>query len=172
MNIRKSAGALLVPLALGTAGLGAIDCHAASTRPNFINIIIDDMGFSDIGAFGSEIPTPNLDKLANDGIIMTNFYAAPTSTPGRGMLFTGKSNHAAGVGIMASMEPEGEQVGKLEYEGRLSLDALSFPELLQQNGYYTMFTGKWDLSELAGVDEQEAADMAAHDPYKSVLKSS
>jgi arylsulfatase len=165
MKLRKSAGALLVPLALGTAGLGAVNCHAASTKPNFINIILDDLGFSDLGAFGSEISTPNLDTLANDGIIMTNFYAAPTSTPGRGMLFTGKSSHASGVGIMASMAPEGDQIGKPEYEGRLSLDALPFPELLQQNGYYTMLTGKWDLSEKAGVTEQDAADMATHDPY-------
>ncbi len=165
MNIRKNAGLLMVPLALGTVGWGAVDCHAASTKPNFITIILDDLGFSDLGAFGSEIPTPHLDQLANDGIIMTNFYAAPTSTPGRGMLFTGKSSHASGVGIMSGMPPEGEQIGKPEYEGRLSLEALPFPELLQQNGYHTMFTGKWDLSEKAGVTEQEADDMAAHDPY-------
>ena len=173
MNIRKSAGALLIPLALGTAGLGAIDCHAASTKPNFINIILDDLGFSDLGAFGSEIPTPHLDQLANDGIIMTNFYAAPTSTPGRGMLFAGKSSHASGVGIMASMAPEGEQIDKPEYEGRLSLNALPFPELLQQNGYYTMFTGKWDLSEISTVpltnnppeEFSDGADLAAQTAY-------
>ena len=171
MNIRKSAGALLVPLALGTAGIGITDCHAAK-RPNFINIMLDDLGFSDLGAFGSEIPTPNIDKLADDGVILTNFYAAPTSTPGRAMMFTGKSNHAAGVGIMAvaSMKPEGEQVDKPEYQGRLSLDVPTFPELLKNNGYYTMFTGKWDLSEKAGLvnadppQEQDPDEMAAHDP--------
>ncbi|MCI5157521.1 MAG: hypothetical protein D3906_03610 [Candidatus Electrothrix sp. AUS1_2] len=170
MKIRKSAGALLVPLTLGTAGLGSIDCYAASEKPNFINIIIDDMGFSDLGIFGSEISTPNIDALGEQGIIMTNFYSAPTSTPGRGMLFTGKSSHAAGVGIMASMATQPAMLdengdNKPEYEGRLSLNALPFMELLKQNGYRTMFTGKWDLSELAGKEKADA-DMPAHDPFK------
>jgi arylsulfatase len=172
MNIRRSAGALLVPLALGTAGLGSIDCYAASEKPNFINIIIDDMGFSDLGIFGSEIPTPHIDQLGEQGIIMTNFYAAPSSTPGRGMLFTGKSNHAAGVGIMASMPVQDamkDEFGenKPEYEGRLSLEAVPFMEVLQANDYHTMFTGKWDLSDKAPIwAGQDPDDIAAHDPFQ------
>ncbi|MCI5191962.1 MAG: hypothetical protein D3915_02380 [Candidatus Electrothrix sp. AU1_5] len=152
MNIRKSAGALLVPLALGTAGVGITDCYAAK-RPNIINIMLDDLGFSDLKPFGSEIDTKNIQALADEGVILTNFYAAPTSTPGRAMLFTGKSSHAAGVGIMpvSSTPTEESIINKPEYQGRLSLDVPSFPRLLKDSGYYTMFTGKWDLSEIATV---------------------
>jgi len=70
------------------------------SRPNFITLVIDDMGFSDIGAFGGEVPTPNLDQLANDGIMLTNFYAAATSSPSRSMLFSGRDSHKVGFSTM------------------------------------------------------------------------
>lgn len=114
--------------------------------PNFITLVLDDMGIADLGIFGGEIPTPNIDQLAEEGIILDNFYAAPTSTPSRGMLFTGKDHHQAGVGSMKAWI-HGDQIGDPNYHARLSLDALPFPELLQQNGYHTMMTGKWDLGE-------------------------
>lgn len=125
---------------------------------NFIPLVIDDMGFSDLGVYGGEIDTPNMDQLANKGIMLTNFYASPTSTPTRGMLFTGKDHHDAGVGTMPSAVavlanvvelPEGvEKLTDLPaYKSHLNLDALPFPELLKDNGYHTMMTGKWDLAE-------------------------
>ena len=115
-------------------------------KPNFVTIIIDDMGFSDLGAFGGEIKTPNIDQLANTGIILSNFYAASTSSPSRSMLFTGKDNHPAGMGNMDGSMRE-EQRGEPGYEGVMSLDALPFPELLQQNDYHTMMVGKWHMGE-------------------------
>ncbi|MDM8536952.1 arylsulfatase [Desulfobacterales bacterium HSG17] len=160
MNIRKSAGAVLMALTLAMGGCSSSssldedtpqdgntpqDGDTGSDRtPNFVTVVIDDMGFSDLEAFGGEIPTPNINQLALNGIMLNNFYAAPTSTPSRAMLFTGKDHHQAGVGNMRKQLRE-EQIGQPGYEGELSLGALPFPELLQQNGYHTMLTGKWDL---------------------------
>ncbi|ALG66856.1 arylsulfatase [Beggiatoa leptomitoformis] len=120
-------------------------------KPNFITIVLDDMGFSDLGSFGSEIPTPNLDQLANTGIILNNFYAAPTSTPSRAMLFTGKDHHQSGVGNMPTWvrpEQRDRQGHNLAgYEGLLPEYVLPFTEVLQNTGYHNMMVGKWDLGE-------------------------
>ena len=71
----------------------------ADERPNIVLIVADDVGFSDIGAFGGEIRTPNLDALALEGVRLTNFHAAPTCGPSRSMLLTGVDHHLAGAGI-------------------------------------------------------------------------
>lgn len=116
-------------------------------KPNFVTIVIDDMGYSDLGAFGSQNTTPNLDALANNGIKLTNFYSAPTSTPARAMFFTGKNNHKAGIGNMPGFIPNRPiQKGQPGYtEGFIPKDVRTFPEILQANGYQTIMTGKWDL---------------------------
>lgn len=120
-------------------------------KPNFVTIVIDDMGFSDLGAFGSEIDTPHLDELAENGLTLTNFYAAPTSTPARAMFFTGKNNHESGVGNMAGfVGTRPRTLGQPGYEGELVADVPIFPEFLQSSGYHTMMTGKWDLGEEPG----------------------
>jgi len=69
-------------------------------RPNFLVIVADDLGFSDIGAFGGEIATPNLDRLAYDGLRLTDFHSAPACSPTRAMLMTGTDHHIAGIGTM------------------------------------------------------------------------
>jgi arylsulfatase A-like enzyme len=118
-------------------------------RPNFITIVIDDMGFSDLGIYGGEIPTPHIDGLSNDGIMLTNFYSAPTSTPARAMFFSGLDNHQAGLGTMLPFLRD-KQKGKPGYEGLVPKDVKIFPEKLKANGYQTMMTGKWDLGEEPG----------------------
>ena len=75
------------------------------TRPNFLVIVADDLGFSDIGAFGGEIDTPNLDRLAHAGIRLTDFHSAPACSPTRSMLLTGTDHHIAGIGTMLEVAP-------------------------------------------------------------------
>lgn len=110
--------------------------------PNIVLIVADDLGFTDLGCFGSEIRTPHLDKLAAKGLRSTNFHTAPTCSPTRGMLLTGVDNHRNGYGTM-----EGDwatnQVGVKGYEGHLNFDVVTFPTLLQANGYHTSIAGKW-----------------------------
>src|ERR1700722_18952584 len=95
-----------------------IDTGAAD-RPNFLLIVVDDMGFSDLGAFGSEIATPHLDALALAGVRLTDFHTAPACSPTRAMLMSGTDHHLAGIGAMAeSMHPDlRNQPG---YEGYLN----------------------------------------------------
>lgn len=154
MKITKLAGALLFTLSMLLGCNSDNDENTSDNTdtqvrpPNYITLLVDDMGFSDTGVFGGEISTPNIDSLATDGVLLTNFYSAATSTPSRGMLFTGKDHHQAGVGNMGGwMKDRPEQIGQPGYEGLLSLNALPFPQVLQENGYETMVVGKWDLGE-------------------------
>jgi arylsulfatase len=113
-------------------------------RPNFLVIVADDLGYSDIGAYGGEIPTPNLDKLAERGTIAANFYVAPRGAPTRAMLLTGVDNHAAGFGTSrARLAPN--QEGKPGYEGTLAPRVVTVASLLQQAGYHTLMAGTWGL---------------------------
>jgi arylsulfatase len=117
----------------------------ADERPNIVLIIADDLGFSDIGAFGSEIRTPNLDALAMDGVRLTNFHAAPTCAPSRSMLLTSVDHHLAGSGVNpATLFRLPELRGRPGYEGYLNDSVVTFVSLLNDAGYHTYITGKWD----------------------------
>ena len=85
------------------------------TRPNILLIAVDDMGYSDIGPFGSEIETPNIDSLASNGVRFTNFYVGPSCSPTRSMLFSGNDNHVAGLGNMGELLAA-NQIGQPGYE--------------------------------------------------------
>jgi arylsulfatase len=123
------------------------------TRPNILLIVVDDMGFSDISPFGGEIRTPNLDSLAKEGMIFTDFHTGPTCSPTRSMLISGTDNHLAGMGSMGeAIAPN--QAGKPGYEGYMNEKVVSIATLLRDAGYFTALSGKWHLGE-----EPE------HDPY-------
>lgn len=117
------------------------------TGPNVLLIVADDLGFSDLGAFGGEIETPNLDALAFSGIRMTGFYAMPNCSPTRSMLLTGQDNHTAGMGAMAEAIPAAFPflMGKPGYEGYLIPQTTTIAEKFSEAGYRTMMSGKWHL---------------------------
>ena len=107
---------VLFPLFCLCLGLQGQVAEAQQPRPNILLIVVDDMGYSDVGAFGGEIETPHIDALADDGIRMTNFYVGPTCSPTRSMLMSGNDNHVAGLGNMnEALTPN--QVGQPGYEG-------------------------------------------------------
>ena len=114
-------------------------------RPNVVVIMVDDMGFSDIGCYGSEIPTPNLDKLAAGGLRFTQFYNAGRCCPTRASLLTGLYAHQAGVG---GMEDDFHLSG---YTGRLNDHCVTLGEVMRSAGYFTSMIGKWNVGQEYGV---------------------
>lgn len=118
--------------------------NAKEKRPNILLIVADDLGYADLGVFGSEIPTPNMDALAKSGMLLTNFYAHMACSPTRAMLMSGTDSHIAGLGVMnPSNDPA--QKGQPGYESYLNFRVASMANLMKDAGYHTYMTGKWHL---------------------------
>ena len=115
----------------------------AQERPNILLIVADDLGYADVGAFGSDIRTPNIDSLADRGRIFTQFHAAPLCSVTRAMLLSGNNNHVAGVGRQGANGPVRNSLPG--YEGYLSDRVELLPRLLRDAGYHTYAAGKWHL---------------------------
>lgn len=128
--------ALTCTMAALCAGLLAFAPARAADKPNILLIIADDMGYSDIGCFGGEIKTPNLDALAARGVRATNFYVGPTCSPTRSMLLSGCDHHVAGFGNMDEFAGP-KQKGKPGYEGYLNNRVVPVAKVLREAGYHT-----------------------------------
>ncbi|MDR1865386.1 MAG: arylsulfatase [Bacteroidales bacterium] len=133
----SAAGTLLV------CGLQAAGNEAAKDeRPNIILIMVDDLGFSDVGAYGaSEIQTPNIDRLAREGVRFRQFYNNGISAPTRASLITGQYPHRAGIGFF------NVNLGLPAYQGFLNKESLTFAEVLKAAGYSTLMSGKWHVGD-------------------------
>ena len=136
---RRLAAAL--PIALATAVAGAAPAAAQEKKPNIILLVSDDTGYGDLGAYGGGegrgMPTPNLDRLANEGMQFWSFYAQPSCTPGRAAMQTGRIPNRSGMTTVA-FQGQG---------GGLPAAEWTLASVLKTGGYKTFFTGKWHLGE-------------------------
>ena len=153
--MRTSVHIRFLILALLAAGIARSD-----EQPNFLVIVTDDLGFTDLGAFGGhDIQTPNLDQLALEGIRFTNFHGHARCAASRALLMTGTGNHEAGFGTVVNIEKFRGQRG---YEQFLTKRVVTLPEILRAGGYRTYLAGKWDLKvqpSRRGFEEAAAATM-------------
>ncbi|HXC53149.1 MAG TPA: sulfatase-like hydrolase/transferase [Candidatus Limnocylindrales bacterium] len=130
--------------------VGEVSAKAGS--PNILVIVLDDVGFSDLGVYGSEIRTPNLDGIALAGLRYTNFRTCAMCSPTRASLMTGLNHHSAGMGWLADLDS-----GYAGYRGDMTLEAATLAEVLRDAGWSTMHVGKWHVNL--------AASCGANGPY-------
>lgn len=129
-------------------------------RPNIVVILADDLGFSDVGSYGGEIHTPNIDFLAKGGLRFTNFYNTSRCCPTRASLLTGLYNQQAGIGEMTTDEHESG------YRGYLTENTVTIAEVLKKAGYQTAMSGKWHVSNtVAQPTKQAQLDWLNHQAY-------
>jgi arylsulfatase len=132
-------------LFLVTGALVAADLKPS--RPNIVLIMADDMGFSDLGCYGSEIPTPHLDALAAGGLRFTQFYNTARCSPTRAALLTGLHPHQAGLGRLAEEAVGNTATHPDGYLGYLNSRSVTLAEALRPVGYSTYLAGKWHLGQ-------------------------
>jgi arylsulfatase A-like enzyme len=125
-----------------------------SKRPNIVLLLADDLGFADLGSYGSEINTPSIDRLAASGMRFSNFHVAASCAPTRAMLMTGLDSHTAGVANIPEAIPE-DQAHAPAYQGVLKTDIPTVAEMLQSVGYRTLMSGKWHLGFSDGEKPSE-----------------
>ena len=157
-------------------GLGLLVCGSAAAQtgapPNFVVMVIDDAAFMDLGAYGGEARTPNIDALAGRGALFTRYYSSPLCSPSRAMLLTGMDNHLTGVATIPEVLPK-EHEGQPGYTMRLEPGVATLAERLKPMGYRTLMTGKWhlgsgpgDLPKAHGFDRSFALDASGADNWE------
>ncbi len=135
-------GTLLLQATFASSGISA---EPKPQRPNIIIILADDMGYSDVGCYGSEIPTPHIDNLAKNGIRFSRFYNTARCCPTRASLLTGLYQHQTGIGLMTTEAGNDFDFGVEGYKGYLNKKCVTIAEVLKDAGYHTYMTGKWHL---------------------------
>lgn len=163
---------VMAALALALLALGAAPALAQTEKPNFVVILIDDAAFMDLGIYGGEARTPNIDALAADGAMFTRYYTSPLCSPSRAMLLTGMDNHQTGVSTIPEVLPK-EHEGQPGYTMRLEPGVATIAERLKPLGYRTLMTGKWhlgsgegDLPVSHGFDRSFALDASGADNWE------
>lgn len=139
----------LSAITVGLVMLGIVPTLNAENRPNIVFLLADDLGYTDIAPYGSEVNTPALSRLAQEGIRFTNYHTAANCAPARAMLLTGVNNHLAGVpNIPEMLAPE--QMAQENYQGVLGSNVVTIATLLESSGYHTYMAGKWHLGAGTG----------------------
>src|SRR5690606_13104488 len=141
-------------------------------RPNIVLIVADDVGFTDLGAYGGEARTPNIDSLAQRGAQFSRYYSSPLCSPSRAMLLTGMDNHRTGHSTIIQVLPR-ELRGRPGYTMRLEPGVVTLATRLQRGGYRTYATGKWhlghgegDLPNSHGFDRSFVLDASGADNWE------
>lgn len=144
----------------------------ATPRPNVVVVVADDVGFTDLGAYGSEIRTPHIDAIASRGVLFTNFHASPMCSPSRAMLLTGVDSHLTDVASLHVATPLRHR-GRPGYRGELSTDVVTLASRLRAAGYRTYLSGKWNLGHgptslpsARGFDRTFALDATGADNFE------
>lgn len=152
---------IAVLISIGTLNSAYSSISAQNSNPNILVILADDLGYSDLGCYGGEIETPNLDRLASNGVRFTHFYNASRSCPTRASLLTGLYPHQAGIGRMTFDE---HQPG---YRGTMTHNGVTIAEVLKESGYNTAWVGKWHVAEtpLRPDQRQWLAHKVKHDEF-------
>lgn len=162
----------IAAMAVGNLHIAAAqELAAPAKRPNIILILVDDAAFMDFGAYGGEAKTPNIDRVAASGALMTNYHTSPLCSPSRAMLLTGMDSHRTGVSTIEEVLPP-ELKDKPGYTLRLEPGVLTIADRLKASGYRTLMSGKWhlghgegDLPNHHGFDRSLALDASGADNW-------
>jgi arylsulfatase len=152
---------LFSALLLGAIGSYESNAQSNASKPNVILIMVDDMGYSDLGNYGSEIKTPNLDRLATEGTRLREFYNNSICAPTRASLLTGQYQHKAGVGYFDV------NLGLPAYQGFLNKESLTLGEVFRSGGYSTLLSGKWHVGS---EDKAQWPNQRGFDKFYGILK--
>ncbi|HSD08140.1 arylsulfatase [Flavobacterium sp.] len=152
---------LLSSLLISAIGSYESNAQTTASKPNIILIVVDDMGYSDLGNYGSEISTPNLDRLATQGTRLREFYNNSICAPTRASLLTGQYQHKAGVGYFDV------NLGLPAYQGYLNKESLTLGEVFRSGGYSTLMSGKWHVGS---EDKAQWPNQRGFDKFYGILK--